>query len=274
MVASYNLKNPFSPFTALLRHHVLIVQMAKRDVVGRYRGSVIGLFWSFANPLFMLAVYTFVFGYIFKSRWTSQFSGHVDFSVILFAGLNIHTFFSDCANRSPTLIIQNTNFVKKVVFPLESLAWVTLGSSLFHTAISTTVLLVFEVVVLGHIPMTAFLFPIIVLSMIPFIVGTVWLLSSLGVFVRDLEQAITIITTIMLFLSPIFYPLSNLPQKYQLLMYLNPLTLIVQESRKVLIWGVEPDWYALALYIIFSLIYSWLSFVWFMKSKRGFADVL
>ena len=128
--SAYRLLDPLSPYIALKRHFALIVQMAKRDVIGRYRGSFAGLLWSFINPLLMLVIYTFVFGVIFKARWNAQITSHFEYAVMLFAGLNINQFFSECANKAPALIIQNTNFVKKIVFPLESLSWSTLGAAL------------------------------------------------------------------------------------------------------------------------------------------------
>lgn len=233
-----------------------------------------GLLWSFLNPLFMLAIYTFVFSVIFQSHWVGQTSGHFDFAVILFAGLNINSFFSECANRAPTLIIENTNFVKKVVFPLETLSWSILGSALFHLLVSTIVLLAFSLVVRGAVPLTILLFPIVVLAFIPVVVGVVWLLASLGVFLRDLKQAIGVITTAMLFVAPVFYPLTNIPPHLRYWMYLNPLTEIVVASRDVLVWGRTPNWIALALYTMVGICFAWASFAWFQRSRRGFADVL
>lgn len=274
MTIRYRLSNPTSPYSALARHFQLVLQMSRRDVISRYRGSFMGLFWSFFNPLLMLAVYTFVFGVIFKSRWNSEVSGHFEFAVILFAGLNVNAFFAECANRAPSLIIENTNFVKRVVFPLETLGWSVMGASLFHLAISTLVLLIFEWVVMGAIPLTALLFPVVMLAFIPFVVGSVWLLSALGVFLRDLKQAIPIITMVLMFLAPIFYPLTLMPAHVRIFMYLNPLTLIVRESRNVLIWGVMPNWWELGLYAVLSCLFAWVTFTWFQKARRGFADVL
>jgi lipopolysaccharide transport system permease protein len=252
--------------------------MARRDVVGRYRGSFIGLLWSFFNPLLMLAIYTFVFGVIFKSRWNTggdaQVSGHFAFAVILFAGLNVNSLFAECANRAPALVIDNTNFVKKVVFPLETLSWSVLGSALFHLLISTLVLLLFEVFVRGGIPWTVVLFPVVILAFVPFVAGTVWLLSALGVFLRDLKQAIGIITTSLMFLAPIFYPVSLIAPRFRWLAYLNPLTVIAEASRDVLIWGLMPNWYHLLGYTVAACLFAWFSFAWFERSRRGFADVL
>lgn len=270
----YRLSNPLAPYQSLLRHMALVIQMARRDVVGRYRGSFMGLFWSFFNPLLMLAVYTFVFAVIFKSRWSAQSTGHLEFAVILFAGLNIHSLLAECANRAPTLIVDNTNFVKKVVFPLESLAWSAVGAALFHLAVSTGVLLLVSFLVRGTVPWTVILFPIVVAAFIPFVAGTVWLLASLGVFLRDLKQAIGVITSALMFLAPIFYPKEFIPEAYRGLLYLNPLTVIAEASRDVIVWGRAPAWGVLCLYAACSCIFAWGSFAWFERTRKAFSDVL
>lgn len=274
MTSTYRLIDPFAPYRALFHHRALVVRMARRDVVGRYRGSFIGLLWSFFNPLLMLVIYTFVFGVIFKARWNEQVGGTFQFAIILFAGLNIHSMFADCANRAPSLIVENTNFVKKVVFPLETLAWSVLGAALFHLLVSTLVLLGIEWLVLGSIPWTVVLFPIVVACFLPFVAGAVWLLASLGVFLRDLKQATGIMTTALMFLAPIMYPKEFIPLQYRDLLYLNPLTAIAEASQDVLIWGNIPDWTMLAAYTLLSMLFAWVSFAWFERSRKGFADVL
>lgn len=274
MSTAYRLLNPLSPYGALMRHFALISQMARRDVAGRYRGSFAGLFWSFFNPLLMLVIYTFVFGVIFKSRWNAQVSGHFQFAIILFAGLNINTLFSECANRATTLMVENTNFVKRVVFPLETLAWSTLGSALFHLLVSTVVLLIIEVLVNGHVAWTVTLFPVVVLCFLPFVAGTIWLLASLGVFLRDLKQVVAIVTTALLFLAPILYPKELIPPQFRDWLYLNPLTVIVEASQNVLVWGQQPDWKHLIAYAIGSCLFAWVAFAWFEQTRKGFADVV
>lgn len=274
MITNYRLWNPLSPYLVLKRHLALIVQLTRRDVVGRYRGSFIGLLWTFFNPVLMLIIYTFVFGYIFKSKWNDQAAGHLEFAVILFAGLNMNSLFAECASRAPTLIIENTNFVKKVVFPIETLSWSVLGSALFHLAISTIVLLAFSFFVRGWVPWTAALFPLVVLAFLPFVAGTIWLLASLGVFLRDLKQAMGIVTASLMFLAPIFYPEELIPPAYRPWLYLNPLTVIVQASRDVLVWGRLPDWSLLGGYALIACLFAWAAFSWFEHSRRGFADVL
>lgn len=270
----YHLINPASPYVALRRHFALIVQMAKRDIISRYRGSFAGLLWSFFNPLLMLAIYAFVFGYIFKARWNAQVSGHFQFVIMLFAGLNINQFFSECANKAPSLIIQNSNFVKKIVFPLESLAWSTVGAALFHLLVSTTVLLAISMLANHSIPWTVVLFPVVVLSFTPFVAGTIWLLASLGVFLRDLQQAMTIITTALMFLAPILYPITNIPEGLRGLVYLNPLTEIAIAAQQTLVLGEMPNWAHLGLYAMMSILFSWLAFNWFERTRKGFGDVI
>lgn len=274
MISKYRLTDPLSPYRALLRHFHLVVQMSKRDVIGRYRGSFIGLLWSFFNPLLMLGVYTYVFGFVFKSRWVGQGGGQFEFAVILFAGLNINTFFQECANRAPSLILENRNFVKKIVFPLEILSWTTLGSALFHLLVSTVVLLVFSLIVRGSLPWTVVYFPVVVMAFLPFMAGLIWLLSSLGVFLRDLKHAIGIITIMLMFLAPIFYAKEMIPAHYRTLLYLNPLTTIVEASRDVLIWGHAPNWALLSAYTVAACLFAWVSFAWFERARKGFADVL
>lgn len=272
--SAYRLIDPLSPYIALKRHFALIMQMARRDVIGRYRGSFAGLLWSFFNPLLMLTIYTFVFGVIFKARWTAQVHGKFEYAIILFAGLNINTLFAECANKATTLIIDNTNFVKRVVFPLESLSWSTIGSALFHLFVSTLVLIVMMIAVNRHVPWTVVLLPVVVACFLPFVAGTCWLLASLGVYMRDLKQVVTIATMALMFLAPILYPKSLIPAQFRELLYLNPLTIIVEASQNVLVWGEPPVWSHLAVYLIVSSAFAWASFAWFEKTRKGFADVV
>ena len=274
ITTAYRLADPLSPYVALKRHFSLVVQMAKRDVISRYRGSFAGLLWSFFNPLLMLAIYTFVFGVIFKSRWNENTTNHFQYAVVLFAGLNINTFFAECANKATTVILENTNFVKRVVFPLETLTWSTICSGLFHLFVSTIVLLVISPFIMGGIPWTIVMFPVVVICFLPFVAGTVWLLASLGVYFRDLKQLVSIVTMALMFLAPILYPATLIPERFRLALYFNPLTIIVEASQNVLIWGKLPQWDHLSVYLLASLPFAWVAFAWFEKTRKGFADVL
>ena len=267
--------SPLEIYASFIRNRVLINQMAKREVLGRYRGSVIGLGWSFFNPLLMLSVYTFFFSFVFKSRWGNvQDAGHADFAIILFVGLIIHGLFAECINRAPTLINSNVSYVKKVVFPLEVFPWIAMGSALFHAGISIIVLLALQLVIAGSLHWTIVFLPLVVLPLILVTLGFAWFLAATGVYVRDISQTTGLITSVMLFVSPVFYPISTLPHKMQLLVMLNPLTLIIEESRKVLLFGETPNWSALGVYSLVSMVIAWIGFWWFQKTRKGFADVL
>ena len=269
---------PISPqalISNLWQYRRLIMQMARREVAGRYKGSVMGLLWSFLTPLFMLAVYTFVFSVVFKARWTaSPDEGKGDFAVLLFAGMIVHGLFAEVLNRAPGLILANVNYVKKVVFPLEILPVISMCTALFHSGVSLLVLLCAIIVVNGEFHATMLLVPFVVLPFIIFVQGLAWVLASLGVYLRDVGQTIGIITMVMLFMSPVFFPVSSLPVEMRPLMEANPLTFIIEQVREVLIWGHLPDWMGLGRYLLMALLTAWLGYAWFQRTRKGFADVL
>jgi lipopolysaccharide transport system permease protein len=256
----------------------LIAQMSKREIVGRYRGSALGLLWSFLNPLLMLTVYTFFFAVVFKSKWGGLPSGTEEtktlFAVILFAGMIVHSLFSEVLNRAPTLVISNVNYVKKVIFPIEILPIINVVTATFHALISIFVLLSVYLFSNGFIHWTAVYLPIIFLPLIILTTGLAWMLASIGVFVRDVGQTIGILMSIMMFLSPVFYPTSALPAFLQPWIKLNPLTFIIEQARVILINGEMPNWINLFIYTIISILISWAGFFWFQKTRKGFADVL
>jgi lipopolysaccharide transport system permease protein len=252
--------------------------MSRREVVGRYKGSVMGLLWSFLNPLFMLVVYTFFFAVVFKSRWGAAPAGTEEsktlFAVLLFVGMIVHGLFAEVLNRAPNLILGNVNYVKKVVFPLEILPAISMGTALFHSMVSVAVLLLVFLATNGYLHWTLVFFPLILIPLVIFTVGLAWILASLGVFVRDVGQSIGLGMTVMLFLSPVFYPVSALPESMQPWMLANPLTFIIEQARAVLIWGQQPNWYGLLTYTVVATLVAWLGYVWFQKTRKGFADVL
>jgi lipopolysaccharide transport system permease protein len=254
----------------------LIRQMTVREVVGRYKGSVMGLFWSFLNPVFMLVVYTFVFSVVFKARWGvgSVEETKTQFAVVLFVGMIVHGLFAEVLNRAPGLILANANYVKKVVFPLEILPIVSMGGALFHSLVSLSVLLAAFVIFNGYLHWTVIFIPFVLLPLVILVLGLAWMLASLGVFLRDVGQTIGIITTVMMFLSPVFFPVTALPEQYRPVIMANPLTFIIEQSREVLIWGRLPDWASLGVYTLTASIIAWAGYIWFQRTRKGFADVL
>lgn len=262
-------------FESLWRNRQLIWQMTRREIQSRYRGSIIGLAWSFINPILLLLVYTFVFSVIFKSRWgVGEQESKVDFALALFVGLIVFGIFAECVNRAPMLIVYNVNYVKKVVFPLEILPWIPLGSVLFNSSISLVVLLLLQLIVNRILPWTIIFFPLILLPLIFASMGIAWFLAALGVYVRYVGQITGIFTTILMFLSAVFYPVEALPEEYRGWLLLNPLILIIEESRKALIFGISPDWLSLGIALLASFVICAVGFWWFQKTRKGFADVI
>lgn len=268
---------PASPreiVAGLWRNRTLAIMLTKRDALGRYRGSVLGIAWSFFHPLLMLAVYTFVFSGIFKARWNVGEGTTAEYALVLFAGLLVFSLFSECLNRAPSLILSNVNYVKKVAFPLEILPWVAFGAALFHFLVSLSVWLLLYIILIGMPPATAFLLPIIVAPLALMIMGLSWFLAALGVYLRDVGQIVGIVTSALIFLSPIFYPLTALPENLRPFLYLNPLTVAVEQVREVLIWGKIPDWGGFGIFMAVALIVACAGFAFFQKTRKGFADVL
>ncbi|KKB07013.1 sugar ABC transporter permease [Devosia geojensis] len=252
----------------------LLWELVKRDFLGRYKGSFAGVAWSLVNPLLMLAIYTFVFSVAFRARWGVAEESQVDFAIILFSGLIVHSLFAECLNRAPSLITSHPNYVKKVVFPLEILPWMALGSALGHFLISFCVLVLFCLVTGTTIHAGALLLPVVLLPLLLMILGLSWLLASLGVFLRDIAQVIGMVTMIALFLAPIFYPIDALPVPYQALLAWNPVTLPVMNLRAVMLWGQPVDWLAWSASLVIGAAIFGLGLAWFQKTRKGFADVL
>ncbi|GAB3767926.1 ABC transporter permease [Ramlibacter monticola] len=266
---------PFEMLASLGRHWHLVVQLTQREVLGRYRGSMLGWAWSLFNPLFMLAIYTLVFSGVFNTRWPGGGdSGKADFALILFVGLIVHGVFAECINRAPALIVNNTNYVKKVVFPLEIIPWVALGSALFHAVISLVVLMGAQVVLARPIPATALLLPLVLLPLVFGVMGLAWLLASLGVYLRDISQLTAMFATVMQFISAVFFPLSALPEPYRSWLRLNPLAVVIEQSRDVLLFGRAPDLQVWSLTLAVGMGLAWAGFAGFQKARRGFANVL
>ena len=261
---------------SLWRNRHLIVQMTKREVAGRYKGSAMGLAWSFFNPVFMLIVYTFVFSEIFKSRWggVGGDDSKTQYAVVLFVGLIVLNLFSEVVTRAPNMIVGNVNYVKKVVFPIEILPVVVMSAALFHGLVSLSVLLAAFTLFNGYLHWTVVFLPLVLLPLIVLTTGIGWILASLGVFLRDVGQSVIIVVSVLTFLSPVFYPVTAVPERFRPFLMANPLTFIIEQAREVVIWGHVPNWTGMGIYSIAAVIVAWTGYVWFQKTRKGFADVL
>lgn len=267
--------SPATLCKSLWQHRQLILQMTQREVLGRYKGSFMGLAWSFVNPFLMLATYTFVFSVVLKAKWSGgEELSNAGFAVVVFVGMIVHALVAETLNSAPNLILSNANFVKKIIFPLETLPVIALGAALFHLLVSFAVLVLAFFLLNGTVHWTIVFMPVVIAPLILVALGFAWALASLGVFLRDVGQTVGICTTALLFLSPVFYPVAAVPDAIKPWMMLNPLTFIIEQARMVIIWGLAPNWIALLIYFFIAIVVAWVGFAWFQKTRKGFADVL
>ena len=265
---------PSEMFLTLIKNRSLIFSLTKRQVHGRYRGSFLNSSWPFFNPLIMLGIYTFIFSVVFKARWNFGSDSKLEFALVLYLGLVIFNFFSECINSATTLVLLNSNYVKRVVFPLEILSLVSIGVALFYAFTSLVIWIFVYILAIGLPPPTIIYLPIVILPFIIFTLGISWFLSAIGTYVRDINQVVSILTSALMFLSPVFYPIDSIPVSYQFLFRLNPLTPTIEQMRNTFMWGLSPNWNTQILFIIISCIVAWLGFATFQKLRKGFADVI
>mgnify|MGYP001581908926 CR=1 FL=1 len=267
--------NPWVASANLWSHRELIHQFSSREVTGRYRGSFLGLFWSFVQPLVMLLTYTFIFGVIFKARWPGHASASlVEFATVLFCGMTAFGVFSECANRAPSLIVSNPNYVKKVVFPLEILPVSVLLGALFQGLVGLLMVVILNLAVNHVVHITLLFLPLVALPLCFFTLGASWVLASLGVFFRDLPHIMPLVTTVLFFLTPIFFSAEMVPPPYSTVMHFNPFSFIVESFRRVVLWGTMPNWTILGAGTLACAVFMFLGYAFFMRTKKGFADVV
>lgn len=269
------LANPFVFGPGLWAQRHLVTQLTGREITGRYRSSVLGLFWSFVTPLVNLALYTFVFGIVFRARWPGTGTGNLaEYGLMLFAGMTAFAVFNECLTRSATLVVSSPNYVKKVVFPLEILPVSVLGAALFHAGISVLILTAARQVVLGSMTWTVLLVPVVLLPMVLLSLGVSWLLASLGVFFRDLVHTVTLLSQALMLTTPIFYAVEAVPEPFRTIVSCNPLTPIVENMRRVSVTGALPQWDDLGVSLLVGVIVLSAGHAWFAATKRAFADVI
>jgi lipopolysaccharide transport system permease protein len=269
--------NPVRMVRDLVSHRDLIFRMTHRDIVGRYREAKLGLLWTVLTPLFLLAIYTFVFSVVFKARWNLDSNEtHAEFALYLFSGMLVFQLFGEVATRAPGMVVAYPNYVKKVVFPLEVLPISALLTALFHMSIGFVVWLAAWLVIKQVLPpITALYFPIVILPVCIATLGVSWVLAAFGVFLRDLGHAVALFVQALFFLTPVFYPVDRIPVPLiQKIMRLNPLTFAIETTRGVIIVGEHPDWLKWFLMVIGSIFVAVFGYAVFMKARRAFADVL
>lgn len=268
------LLNPIALTRNLWRQHELSLQLSVREIAARYRGTYLGFLWSFLTPIFMLTVFTLVFGVIFGARWGFEGEGMLDFALVLFSGLIVFNVLAECMTRAPPLILGQPQYVKRVRFPLEILPVTVLFSAVAHALVSFLILILALWLFRGTFHWTVVPTPLVLVPLLLLCLGIGWFLSSVGVFFRDISHVMTIATMAAMFLSPFFYPVSMIPEWLQPFYLLNPLTLIIENTRAVVIWGNLPNWNSLLVGVVTTSLAALFGYAWFQRTRGGFADVL
>ncbi len=266
--------SPVDAFQSAWQNRNLLLQLWKRDFAARYKSGILGVTWALLNPLLMLALYSFVFVSVFKMRWGSGPDVQGNFVLLLFSGLIVHGFFAEFITRAPQLVLSNVSYVKKVIFPLELLPLVPLLGAAINFLVGIVLISLMLFYLQGSIPPTIVLVPIVMAPFALLVLGLTYFLSATGVFVRDLAHLVGIVVTIAMFASPVLFPMEVVPAAYRPVLYLNPLTVIVEQVREVVILGVVPDWRVTLVYWLAALLIFAGGFSWFQTIRKGFADVL
>jgi lipopolysaccharide transport system permease protein len=261
-------------FGCAWHYRQLVARLTVREIEARFRGSLLGKIWAGIVPLFMLGLYTFVFGVLLKLRWAGLEGSTLQVALLYFSGLILFDFVLECLMRAPALLAEQISYVKKVLFPLEILAWVVVGGALFRVLVGSAILLAFYLAIDGLPPLSALAAPVLVLPLALVAIGFTWFLSAIGVFVRDFRHAVLLLAPVTMFLTPIFFPLSTISEPLRSLLYLNPLTFIVESMRATLFLGEWPNWLALALYTTVAWAFAWAGRSWFLFVRGEFADVI
>ncbi|MFP6640423.1 MAG: ABC transporter permease [Myxococcota bacterium] len=268
------MRSLLAPITCLLDARQVVYYLTRKSIVLRYRGSALGIVWSFIVPALTLAIYTVVFGVVLRARWSTGESSTTQYALLLYLGLCVYWFVSECVSEAPSLIANHSNYVKKIVFPLDILPWVSVFDALFHSVIRLAVFVIVFSVLWGLPPWTIILLPIVWLPVCLWTLGLCWILAAAGVFLRDLREIISLMLIALLFLSPIFYPIDRLPALARNMVLLNPVALPVMQTRDVAYYGVIPDplvWLAVATA---SAVFAWGGHAIFSRSRGAFADVV
>jgi len=262
-------------FTRFFKLRELFWQFTWREVQGRYRGSYLGLFWALLTPFCMLAAYTFVFNVIFKARWAEDPRDNwLDFALRLFSGIIVFNVFAESVTAAPLLIVRNPNYVKKVVFPLEILPASTAGAAVIHSLVGWVIVLLGVFVTDHRLYWTSLYLPLLYVPLIALTLGVCWFVAALGVFLRDLPQVVTVLVQLLMFLSPVFYSMKSVPEHVRPAFEVNPLSVIIESFRRCVVLGRTPDWLGLGVVTAVSLVAMLAGYVWFMKLKWAFADVI
>ncbi len=261
------------PVTALLGYRTMIKLMVKRDFQSRYRGSLLGALWPLIHPIGHLLLYTFVFCVVLKVRF-GQDGSTGNFALYLMSGLLAWGAISESLARSTTCVLEVPNYVKRVVFPLEIIPLVVAISALATQLGGMLILSLCAGVYQQALHASLLYIPMIMFSQVLFMVGLSWILASLGVYVRDIRHLMSLALSAWMYMTPIVYPASALPENLRFLVWINPVAGMVGDYRRVMLEGKAPDFGIFAVYTAVSIALFFAGYYFFMKTKRSFADVM
>lgn len=251
----------------------LIFSLTRRELQARYKGSVLGIVWALVTPVVMISIFTFIFAGVFGARFGSS-NSHWDYALYLFCGLLPWTMFQDSLQQSANTIVTHSNLVKRVVFPLETLPVAQVLSALVHQLFGTLALLIATIVIRHGVPATALWFPVVLLPQLLFGLGAAWLIASLGVFLRDITQGISLLLMAWMYLTPIIYPESIVPENLRTYINLNPFTSLVRSYRRILLDGLAPDWQGMTYFTLTAFVVFIFGYWWFARTRKNFADII
>jgi len=266
-------RNVWRPLWELPQRAELIWSLAKRDLLTRYKGSVLGIFWAIVTPVVMIAIFTFIFAGIFGARFGNS-NSHWTYALYLFCGLILWTMFQDTLQQSSTTIVNHSNLVKRVIFPRETFpvaqAFSALGNQLF-----ASIALLLAVVVIEHrLALTFLWLPVLLIPQLLIAIGAGWLLASLGVFLRDIVQGVSLVLMAWMYLTPIIYPESIVPERFSRVIPMNPFTPLIRNYRRIFLESQQPDWTGLGYFTIVAALVFLFGYWWFARTRKNFADVI
>ena len=265
--------SPLALAASLRRHRRLLQQLVARDISEKYRAAAGGMLWPIVTPVLMLAVYVLVFGVVFQVRIGAAPAANLaEFGIFLFCGMQAHGLLAESLVRAPTAVVGQPSFVKKVRFPLELLPLTQVAGAYVHYLIGWAVLLAACAMVQG-LALSAVLMPFAMLPLLVLAAGVSLAVSALAVYLRDIAQVTGLLATVLLFVSPVFFPAQSLPQSLRPLLLLNPLTVPI-ECARALLYGTAVDWAAWLAHAAFCMLAAFAGWAFFQATRRVFADVL
>lgn len=273
MLTSTAHRSIWRPLWQLPSKAELIFSFAKRELLGRYKGSALGIAWAILTPVVMIAIFTFIFAGIFGARFGINHS-HWDYALYLFCGFLPWSMFQESVQQSANTIVTHSNLVKRVVFPLETLPAAQVFAALGNQLFATVALLIATIIVRQRLEITALWLPVVLIPQLLFTLGAAWLIASLGVYLRDIAQGITLLLMAWMYLTPIIYPESIVPDRFRAPIEWNPFTSLVRSYRHIFLDGVAPDWRGLAYFSAVAVVIFVFGYWWFARTRKGFADVV